>query len=126
MEKFGKIISQFEYGEAETPDINNYTEVYISIAADYVATHKSDVYMNYNGMIYASKDPEQSIASAPGCDNIQLILASMKVSNIGYMPILTGQHDITVDTYVDNITNPTIFMATHRDVMAIRGWFIER
>jgi len=126
MEVYGNIISEFEYGEADTPDINKYTEVYISISANYVAKHIEDVFMNYHGMIYAAKDPKRSIESIRGNDDVQLILASMKVTHIGYMPILTGPHDRMVDTYVDNMTEPTIFMATHRDVMAIRCWVIER
>jgi hypothetical protein len=123
------IIQTYESQCVLSRELNNaklstmdYSEVYIAIPE--VNIFDIDKYANYNQMIYASKCYRQALSCIVEKNTrckIHVELVHLNTSNVGHMP---STHD-THDTFVDDMTNPFIYIACHRDVIPVKGWIIE-
>lgn len=90
----------------------------------YVAIENGKMSNYTDGMIYAAKCPKQSVACIKNPDIVCLMLVSMNVKRMGYMPIMYPNE--AIDTYVNNIKRPTIFIANHMDVCPLTVWVIQK
>ena len=88
----------------------------------YVAVEEGEC-TNYEDMIYAAKDPSQSIRCLKNPNMVCLFLVSMNTKNMGYMPIAAPNE---YDTYVNDMRRPTIFIARHMDIEPLELWVMQK